>query len=152
MKKIILCFFAFLLVTSCSEDQPSVVNLEEAKEFLLSNATETSVNVIEEGLQYSIIENGTGGVNPSLENTVTAHFHGKLINGDVFWSSVDLNEPLVIKPSKLIKGCQKVIPLMQVGDKWRVFIHPALAYGEEGRPGIPSNSLLIFDIELLDII
>ena len=152
MKKIILCFFAFLLVTSCSEDQPSVVNLEEAQEFLASNATETAVNVIEEGLQYSIIENGTGGVNPSLENTVTAHFHGKLINGDVFWSSVDLNEPLVIKPSKLIKGCQKVIPLMQVGDKWRVFIHPALAYGEEGRPGIPSNSLLIFDIELLDVI
>jgi len=152
MKKIILCFFAFLLVTSCSEDQPSVVNLEEAQEFLASNATETAVNVIEEGLQYSIIENGTGGVNPTLENTVTAHFHGKLINGDVFWSSVDLNEPLVIKPSKLIKGCQKVIPLMQVGDKWRVFIHPALAYGEEGRPGIPSNSLLIFDIELLDII
>ena len=152
MKKIILCFFAFLLVTSCSEDQPSVVNLEEAQEFLASNATETAVNVIEEGLQYSIIENGTGGVNPSLENTVTAHFHGTLINGDVFWSSVDLNEPLVIKPSQLIEGCQKVIPLMQVGDKWRVFIHPALAYGEEGRPGIPSNSLLIFDIELLDLI
>ena len=152
MKKIILCFFAFLLVTSCSEDQASVVNLEEAQEFLATNATETAVNVIEEGLQYSIIENGTGGVNPSIENTVTAHFHGTLINGDVFWSSVDLNEPLVIKPSQLIKGCQKVIPLMQVGDKWRVFIHPALAYGEEGRPGIPSNSLLIFDIELLDII
>ena len=152
MKKIILCFFAFLLVTSCSEDQASVVNLEEAEEFLASNATETAVNAIEEGLQYSIIENGTGGVNPSLENTVTAHFHGTLINGDVFWSSVDLNEPLVIKPSQLIKGWQKVIPLMQVGDKWRVFIHPALAYGEEGRPGIPSNSLLIFDIELLDII
>ena len=54
-----------------------------------------------------------------------------LINGDVFWSSVDLNEPLVIKPSQLIKGCQKVIPLMQVGDKWRVFIHPAL--GIRGR-------------------
>ena len=152
MKKIILCFFAFLLVTSCSEDQASEVNLEEAQEFLASNATETAVNVIEEGLQYSIIENGTGGVNPSLENTVTAHFHGTLINGDVFWSSVDLNEPLVIKPSQLIEGCQKVIPLMQVGDKWRVFIHPALAYGEEGRPGIPSNSLLIFDIELLDVI
>ena len=152
MKKIILSFFAFLLVSSCSEDQASVVNLEEAQEFLASNATETAVNVIEEGLQYSIIENGTGGVSPSLENTVTAHFHGTLINGDVFWSSVDLNEPLVIKPSQLIEGCQKVIPLMQVGDKWRVFIHPALAYGEEGRPGIPSNSLLIFDIELLDII
>jgi len=152
MKKIILCFFAFLLVTSCSEDQASVVNLEEGEEFLANNATETAVNVIEEGLQYSIIENGTGGVNPSLENTVTAHFHGTLINGDVFWSSVDLNEPLVIKPSQLIEGCQKVIPLMQVGDKWRVFIHPALAYGEEGRPGIPSNSLLIFDIELLDVI
>ena len=52
MKKIILCFFAFLLVTSCSEDQPSVINLKEAQEFLASNATETAVNVIEEGLQY----------------------------------------------------------------------------------------------------
>ena len=152
MKKIILCFFSFLLVASCSEDQASVVNLEEGEGFLASNANRTAVNVIAEGLQYSIIENGTGGVNPSLENTVTAHFHGTLINGDVFWSSVDLNEPLVIKPSQLIKGWQKVIPLMQVGDKWRVFIHPDLAYGEEGRPGIPSNSVLIFDIELLDII
>jgi len=89
---------------------------------------------------------------PSLENTITAHFHGTLINGDVFWSSVDLNEPLTIKLSQLIVGCQKVISLMKTGDKWRVFIHPSLAYGLEGRPSIPPNAVLIFDIELLEVI
>ena len=68
---------------------------------------------------------------------LNADFHGTLLDGSVFWSSIENGEPLVIPLSQLIPGCQKAIALMQVGDKWRVFIHPALAYGEQGRPGIP---------------
>ena len=152
MKKIILCFLSFILITSCSQDSTSEINLKEGERFLERNTSVSGINIIKEGLQYKILKKGDGKIRPSLEDTISAHFHGTLIDGEVFWSSVDLNEPLVIKPSQLIKGCQLIIPLMQVGDKWRVFIHPALAYGIEGRPGIPSNSVLIFDIELLDII
>jgi FKBP-type peptidyl-prolyl cis-trans isomerase len=62
-----------------------------------------------------------------------------------------MNEPLEIPLSGLIEGCQKIISLMRAGDKWKVFIDPSMAYGDEGRPGIPSNSILIFEIELLEI-
>jgi FKBP-type peptidyl-prolyl cis-trans isomerase len=62
-----------------------------------------------------------------------------------------MNEPLKVQLSGLIIGCQKIISLMKLNDKWRVYIDPSMAYGDEGRPGIPSNSILIFDIELLDI-
>jgi FKBP-type peptidyl-prolyl cis-trans isomerase len=103
-------------------------------------------------LQYSIINSGDETAqSPDLNDVITAHFHGTLTDGTVFWSSVDMNEPLKVQLSGLIVGCQKIIGLMRVGDKWRVYIDPSMAYGDEGRPGIPSNSILIFDIELLDI-
>ena len=153
MKRLSLFMLTLMLIASCSEDPISLINLEEGEAFLTKNANEEGVNRIEQGLQYSIIETGNANsMTPSLENTITAHFHGTLINGDVFWSSVDLNEPLTIKLSQLIVGCQKVISLMKTGDKWRVFIHPSLAYGLEGRPSIPPNAVLIFDIELLEVI
>lgn len=153
MKRLSLFMLTLMLIASCSEDPISLINLEEGEAFLAKNVNEEGVNRIEQGLQYSIIETGNANsMTPSLENTITAHFHGTLINGDVFWSSVDLNEPLTIELSKLIVGCQKVISLMKTGDKWRVFIHPSLAYGLEGRPSIPPNAVLIFDIELLEVI
>ena len=153
MKRLSLFMLTLMLIASCSEDPISLIHLEEGEAFLATNAEEEGVNRIEQGLQYSIIETGNANsMTPSLENTITAHFHGTLINGDVFWSSVDLNEPLTIKLSQLIVGCQKVISLMKTGDKWRVFIHPSLAYGLEGRPSIPPNAVLIFDIELLAVI
>ena len=102
--------------------------------------------------KYFVVENGDpSGSTPSLNNTISAHFHGTLTNGEVFWSSLD-SEPLKIELSKLIVGCQKTISLMKEGDKWVVYIDPTMAYGEEGRPGIPSNSILIFEIELLKIL
>ena len=70
------------------------------------------------------------------------------MDGTVFWSSIEIGEPLTIQLSQLIPGCQKLISLMQEGDFWRVFIHPDLAYGEEGRPTIPPNSVLTFEIKL----
>jgi FKBP-type peptidyl-prolyl cis-trans isomerase len=88
------------------------------------------------------------GSSPKLEDIITADFHGTLMDGSVFWSSIEIGEPLTIQLSQLIPGCQKVISLMQEGDFWRVFIHPDLAYGKEGRPTIPPNSVLTFDIKL----
>ncbi len=100
---------------------------------------------------YLVIDSGDPMSDPPILNqTISAHFHGTLTNGEVFWSSLD-SEPLKIELSKLIVGCQKAISLMREGDKWIVYIDPAMAYGEDGRPGIPSNSILIFEIELLEI-
>ena len=70
------------------------------------------------------------------------------MDGSVFWSSIEIGEPLTIQLSQLIPGCQKLISHMQEGDFWRAFIHPDLAYGKEGRPTIPPNSVLTFDIKL----
>ena len=85
---------------------------------------------------------------PSLNDTISAHF-GTLTRGDIL--DFNYGDPLTIELSKLIIGCQKIISMMKKGDKWKVFIDPTMAYGEEGRPGIPSNSILVFEIELLAI-
>ena len=120
--------------------------------FFIENQGYEGINVIEKGLQYAVLNSGdANSKSPQLSDTITAHFHGTLIDGTVFWSSVESNEPLTIQLSGLIEGCQKVISLMKVNDKWRVYIDPSRAYGDDGRPSIPSNSILVFDIELLDI-
>ena len=113
------------------------------------NLLNSEVIEIEPGLQYMVLESSQSNLSrPKLSDTITADFHGTLIDGSVFWSSIDIGEPLTIQLSQLIPGCQKVISLMQEGDFWRVFIHPSMAYGEEGRPTIPPNSALTFDIKL----
>ena len=103
-------------------------------------------------MHYAVLQAGDqNSKSPELSDTITAHFHGTLVDGTVFWSSVELGEPLTVQLSGLIEGCQKIISMMKLNDKWRVYIDPGMAYGDEGRPGIPSNSILVFDIELLAI-
>ena len=152
MKNIYLNLGLFILVASCSQESNLETNLQQSEIFLLSNSTKDEVISMEEGLQYVVIESGAINVSsPELSDTITAHFHGTLMDGTVFWSSVEKREPLTIQLSQLIPGCQKVISKMRIGDLWRVFIHPSLAYGEEGRPTIPPNSTLTFDIELINV-
>ena len=149
MKNLFL-FFPLFFLMACSQDNEnnSRENLIQAEKFLVSNLNNTSVVEIEAGLQYIVLESSGSSRVPNLDSTITADFHGTLIDGSVFWSSIDIGEPLTIVLSQLIPGCQKAISMMSEGDSWRVFIHPNLAYGEEGRPGIPSNSALTFDITL----
>ena len=152
MKNIYLYLGLFLLVASYSLESKTLTNLQQSERFLLENATKGDVVSIEEGLQYSVMQSGDAdSLPPALSEIITAHFHGTLMDETVFWSSVEMGDPLTIQLSQLIQGCQKVISKMRVGDMWRVFIHPDLAYGEEGRPTIPPNSTLIFDIELINI-
>ena len=142
--------FSFLILVSCSQDSPNIQQIENLQ-FFIDNKKNDQVVEIEPGLQYLVIDSGDpDSETPELTQTISAHFHGTLTNGEVFWSSLD-SEPLEIELSKLIVGCQKTISLMRPGDKWIVYIDPTMAYGEEGRPGIPSNSILIFEIELLEI-
>ena len=147
----VLQFSLLLILVGCNQDSPNVKQIGNMQYFI-ENAAQDGINQVESGLQYSIISSGDETAQPpDLNDVITAHFHGTLTDGTVFWSSVDMNEPLKVQLSGLIVGCQKIIGLMRVGDKWRVYIDPSMAYGDEGRPGIPSNSILIFDIELRDI-
>jgi FKBP-type peptidyl-prolyl cis-trans isomerase len=146
-----LTLMSLLVLVGCVQDSLNVKQIANLK-FFIENQEQEGINVVEKGLHYAVLNYGdVNSKSPELSDTITAHFHGTLTDGTVFWSSVDSNEPLTIELSKLIEGCQKIISLMKINDKWRVYIDPSMAYGDEGRPGIPSNSILIFDIELLDI-
>lgn len=151
MKRFFILVMSLTVLTGCVQDSPNVKQIANMK-FFIENQAQEGINVIEQGLHYAVLNSGDiNSKSPKLSDTITAHFHGTLTDGTVFWSSVESNEPLTIQLSGLIEGCQKAISLMKVNDKWRVYIDPSMAYGDEGRPGIPSNSILVFDIELLDI-
>ena len=149
MKNIFINLSIIIFMSGCSQQSNLEINLQESESFLEQNLLNSGVIEIEPGLQYLILESSKGNSpRPTISDIITADFHGTLLDGTVFWSSIDIEEPLTIKLSQLIPGCQKLISRMQEGDFWRVFIHPDLAYGEEGRPTIPPNSALIFDIKL----
>ena len=151
MKNLFIFFTIVIFISACSKSSNSNIemNLQQSELFLEQNLLKSEVIEIEPGLQYMVLESSqSNSSRPKLSDIITADFHGTLMDGSVFWSSIDIGEPLSIQLSKLIPGCQKVISLMQEGDFWKVFIHPDLAYGKEGRPTIPPNSVLTFDIKL----
>ena len=149
MKNLFIFFTLVIFISACSKSSNIEINLLQSELFLEQNLSKSEVVEIEPGLQYMILESSQSDASsPKLEDIITADFHGTLMDGSVFWSSIEIGEPLTIQLSQLIPGCQKVISLMQEGDFWRVFIHPDLAYGKEGRPTIPPNSVLTFDIKL----
>lgn len=148
MNKIISLSGLFILF-GCVQDSPNIQQIENMQ-FFIDNKKNEEIIEIEPGLQYSVMVNKESiSETPKLNQTITAHFHGTLTSGEIFWSSLD-TEPLKIELSKLITGCQKAISLMSKGEKWIVYIDPSMAYGESARSGIPSNSILIFEIELID--
>jgi FKBP-type peptidyl-prolyl cis-trans isomerase FklB len=126
-------------------------NLEEGQKFLAENKTKEGVTTLESGLQYQVITTGTGE-KPTLTDRVKCHYHGTLIDGTVFDSSVDRGEPSVFPVNGVIKGWTEALQLMPVGSKWKLFIPADLAYGANGAGDkILPNSALIFEVELLSI-
>ena len=128
-------------------------NLAASEQFLGTNAMKDGVTVLESGLQYEILESGpSDGVSPTTSDSVLAHYHGTLPDGSVFDSSVDRGEPATFGVSQVISGWTEALQIMRVGDKWRLYIPPAMAYGEASpTPAIPPNSALVFEVELLEI-
>lgn len=125
-------------------------NLEEGEAFLAENANKEGVQVTDSDLQYKVIESGDGA-SPSAEDTVTVHYRGKLLNGTEFDSSYSRGQPASFALDQVIPGWTEGVQLMNVGSKYRFFVPPDLAYGEQGSRGIPPNATLIFDVELLDV-
>jgi FKBP-type peptidyl-prolyl cis-trans isomerase len=124
----------------------------ESEAFLAANAQKEGVVTTASGLQYLVLTEGAaGGTSPTLQDSVLAHYHGTLIDGSVFDSSVDRGEPAEFGVSQVIAGWTEALQLMKAGDKWRLFIPSALAYGETGSGPIGPHSALIFDVELLEV-
>ena len=127
------------------------LNKEAGEEFLKINAHKEGVTTLPSGLQYEVIKMGEGP-KPTLSDTVTCHYHGTLINGIVFDSSMDRGEPASFPLRGVIAGWTEILQLMPVGSKWKVTIPSDLAYGDRGAgEHIKPGSTLIFIIELLSI-
>lgn len=124
----------------------------EGEAYLAENAKREGVSVTESGLQYEIITEGTG-TKPTRNDTVRTHYHGTLIDGTVFDSSVQRGQPAEFPVGGVIAGWTEALQMMPVGSKWRLHIPYQLAYGERGAGGaIGPYSALVFEVELLDIL
>jgi len=126
-------------------------NLEAGMQFLEENKKRPGVVCLESGLQYEIMTEGHGA-KPHATDTVTCHYHGMLIDGRVFDSSVQRGQPASFPLNRVISGWTEALQLMPVGSKWKLFLPPHLAYGEQQAGAlIGPNSTLIFEVELLGI-
>lgn len=129
-------------------------NLEDSQAFLAENAKKEGVKTTESGLQYEVLSASTeeDAASPKEEDTVKVHYHGTLIDGTVFDSSVDRGQPATFGVNRVIKGWTEGLQLMKKGDKFKFYIPAALAYGPQGAGAkIGPNAALIFEVELLDI-
>lgn len=125
--------------------------LKENEVFLAENGKKEGIKTTASGIQYEVLKSGSGTVSPTANNKVKTHYHGTLIDGKVFDSSVDRGKPIDFPVTGVIQGWQEILKMMKVGDKWRVYIPPHLAYGSRPQGKIPANSILIFEMELLEI-
>lgn len=134
-------------------EQAKVAEENKAKgaAFLAENKEKEGVVTTESGLQYKVITEGTGE-SPTASDRVKVHYVGTLIDGTQFDSSIDRGEPATFGVTQVIAGWTEALQLMKEGSKWQLFIPSDLAYGETSRPTIPGNSVLIFDVELLEVI
>ncbi len=135
------------------QDAKAEIALAEGKKFLEENAKKDSVIVDESGVQYKIITEGTGAT-PTVEDVVKVNYRGTLVDGTVFDSSYDRGEPAEFQLGRVIQGWQIGLQKMKVGSKYMLYIPAELAYGKNVRQGSPikPNSVLIFEVELLDIV
>jgi FKBP-type peptidyl-prolyl cis-trans isomerase len=133
------------------EIEAARINREKGEAFLLENAKKNGIKVTASGLQYEVIKKGRGE-HPTASSTVKVHYTGTTINGEIFDSSVERNEPISFPLNAVIPGWTEGVQLMNVGAKYRFYIPQELAYGQNSPTAlIPPYSVLIFEVQLLDI-
>ena len=147
---IVVLFFVFLQYTS-GKKKAGLENKQKGAEYLAANRTLEGVETTASGLQYKVLQQGTGQQHPTATDTVTVHYHGTLLDGTVFDSSVERGEPIEFGLHQVIKGWTEGLQLMVVGEKTRLFIPSDLAYGDRAAGARAPGSTLIFDVELLGI-
>jgi len=145
------CEGAIQTYMSGKEKEKGAANESKGKAFLEENKKKEGIVTTASGLQYKVVKMGTG-VKPTLNDKITAHYHGTLIDGTVFDSSVDRGEPASFPVTGVIPGWTEALQLMPTGSKWMLYLPSNLAYGERGAGGkIGPNTALIFEVELLSI-
>jgi FKBP-type peptidyl-prolyl cis-trans isomerase FklB len=133
------------------KNEKAAANLKAGEEFLENNKNKPGINALPSGLQYEILTEGNGS-KPGATSKVTCHYHGTLIDGTVFDSSVQRGQPATFPLNMVIKGWTEALQLMPMGSKWRLFLPADLGYGDrQVSAQIGPNSALIFDVELLGI-
>ncbi len=135
-----------------NNDEEANRNLEKGLLYLLNNVHNEGVIETKSGLQYKILKEGYGE-SPTIDDQIKCDYHGILLDGTVFDSTIERRQPAIFPVNAVIRGWVEALLLMTVGAKWRLFIPSDLAYGEEGTGGlIGPNATLIFDVELLEIV
>lgn len=153
--KIVILVLALAIVWFIAQQflngKKAEANITLGKAFLAENGTAEGVETTSSGLQYKVLEPGTGGEHPTAASTVKVHYHGTLIDGTVFDSSVERGEPISFGLGQVITGWTEGLQLMVEGEKRRLFIPSHLAYGNRAAGKIKPGSTLIFDVELIEI-
>lgn len=148
---IIIALVIFYFIRSSGGSKAAAANIEAGKLFLQSNSSADGVQTTDSGLQYQVLQQGSGSEHPTATSRVTVHYHGTLLDGTVFDSSVDRGEPIAFGLNQVIPGWTEGVQLMVVGEKTRFFIPSNLAYGNRSTGSIAPGSTLIFEVELLEI-
>jgi peptidylprolyl isomerase len=148
---IIIAVFIFFIMRQSGNKEAAMLNVKLGLEFLATNKSEEGVIETASGLQYKVLTQGDGTEQPSASSKVKVHYHGTLLDGSVFDSSVDRGEPISFGLNQVIKGWTEGVQLMVVGEKTRFYIPSKLGYGNKPAGKIGPGALLIFDIELLAI-
>lgn len=138
-------------IMQAKDAEKAKVAAADGEAFLADNANRDEVIVLESGLQYEIISEGQGE-KPAEDSTVQVHYHGTLVDGSVFDSSVERGQPAEFPVNRVIAGWTEALQLMPAGSKWRLYIPQDLAYGAQGSGRIAPYSALIFDVELLAVV
>lgn len=148
---IVFLLAGFMIYRTWTNHKSGAENFEQGQQFLLENGKKEGVITTESGLQYLVLEEGSGAEHPTKNSKVTVHYHGTLIDGTVFDSSVERGEPISFALKQVIKGWQEGLTYMVEGQKVRLFIPSTLGYGKGGTGPIPPSATLIFDVELISI-
>ena len=148
---IVIAAVIFFVQRSATNKKSASENIQKGAEFLAENKTKEGVQTTASGLQYLILKEGTGNERPGSKDFVKVHYHGTLIDGTVFDSSVDRGAPIEFGLHQVIPGWTEGLQLMVVGQKVRLFIPSNLGYGNRNMGAIKPGSTLIFDVELLGI-
>lgn len=146
---LIIALAAFVVYRTQGNKKAAQQNLQSAQDFLAANQTKDDITTTASGLQYQVITKGSGTEHPQPNSRVKVHYHGTLIDGTVFDSSVERGQPIEFGLHQVIPGWTEGLQLMVTGEKTRFFIPPALGYGNRSAGSIPPGSVLIFDVELI---
>ncbi|MDP5032194.1 MAG: FKBP-type peptidyl-prolyl cis-trans isomerase [Paraglaciecola sp.] len=148
---IIIALAIFYFTRSANNKKLALENIAIANTFLTKNKVNEGVQETASGLQYLELKKGAGSSHPTAKSTVKVHYHGTLLDGSVFDSSVERDKPISFPLNQVISGWTEGLQLMVVGDKFRFYIPAHLAYGNRATGSIQPGSLLIFEVELLEI-